>query len=256
MSQIEEEIAAEIRAAYGAGVIPPFANRLEASDVSAAYRIQEINTRFWQAEGRQIVGRKIGLTALAVQAQFGVDQPDYGILFADRRLSDGGILSSGALQPRIEAEVAFVMARDFVDPLAGLDAFRSAVGEARPALEIVDSRVENWRISIIETIADNASAGWFVLGEEARDPDEVDFVDCAMRLTDGDSLVSEGRGSACMGSPLEAGLWLAKTMCELGRPLAAGDIVMSGALGPMKDMRRGARYEAIIEDLGSVSISF
>ncbi len=255
--EIEAKIAADLRAAYDGATIAPFAQVLGVGDVAAAYRVQEINTAFWAAGGRRIVGRKIGLTAPVVQAQFGVHEPDFGVLFADRQVADGATVETPLIHPRIEAEVAFVMGAAVTDPEVSLDDFTTAVAMIRPALEIVDSRVTDWRISIVETVADNASAGLFVLGERRSDPREADMVNCAMRLTDGEgSLVSEGRGSACMGSPFIAGQWLAKTMIAVGRPLAAGDIVMSGALGPMKDVRMGERYEAEIGGLGTVSVRF
>jgi 2-keto-4-pentenoate hydratase len=253
---VEARIAEQLRAAYDGPTIAPFAQALGVGDVAAAYRVQEINTRLWEKAGRRVVGRKIGLTAPAVQAQMGVDQPDFGILFADRQVAASGKVEDRLLQPRIEAEIALVMHEAVTDPDIGIEDFTAAIAVLRPALEIVDSRVEGWRISIVDTVADNASAGLFVLGTQESDPRTTDVVNCAMRLIDSSGVVSEGRGSACMGSPFIAGLWLAKTMIAVGRPLAAGDIVMSGALGPMKDVRLGERYEAEIEGLGKVAVRF
>jgi len=252
----ETRIAQEIRRAYDGGPIEPFADRLGVGDVARAYRVQEQNTRFWLGEGRRIAGRKVGLTAKSVQMQLGVDEPDFGILFADMRVKDGAKVEHRLLQPRIEGEIALVMGADVTDPAVGPEAFAAAVARLHPALEIVDSRVAAWRITIVDTVADNASAGLFVLGEGGVAPTGIDVVGCAMRMTADGEPVSQGVGAACMGSAYNSGLWLARKMIEVGRPLLAGDIVLSGALAPMRDVEAGVRYEARIDGLGSVSVRF
>ncbi len=136
------------------------------------------------------------------------------------------------------------------------EGFASAVGAVVPALEIVDSRVRDWRISIVDTVADNASSGLFVLGDARVVPAEAEIVNCTMRMTANGTMVSAGRGGACLGSPYAAGQWLARQMIEMGRPLRAGDIVLSGALGPMVTVQPHTTYEARIEGIGSVSVSF
>lgn len=250
--------AQAIRKAYRTGVpCPPVRELLPTKDLSAAYAVQEINTTLWLAEGRRPVGRKIGLTSKAVQKQLGVDQPDFGMLYADMCLGDGDAVSIGAvLQPKAEAEIALVLDRDLAQERPTFAEILRAVGYVLPAIEIVGSRIANWQIDIVDTIADNASSGMFVLGGRARRLDDVDLTACAMTMRRADQTISSGGGRACLGHPLNAAVWLAGKMVEIGRPLLAGDIIMSGALGPMVSMEPGDTVEASIEGLGSVFVGF
>lgn len=252
-----EELAELLRHAYRDGAVPPLSQRVSDRGADAAYAVQETNTRYWTANGRMPVGRKIGLTSPAVQQQLGVDQPDYGILFDDMYVANGAAVPAGRLlQPKVEAEIAFIMGAGSQDAHLGEEKFLAAVGSVHPSLEIVDSRIADWKITLFDTIADNASAGLFVLGEAGGDPRSFDYEGCAMSLRAGGALLSEGKGSACLGSPVKAGLWLAQVMAMRGRPLQAGDIVLSGALGPMVAAEPGMLYSASIEKLGDVSVSF
>ncbi|MDR6775320.1 fumarylacetoacetate hydrolase family protein [Azospirillum sp. BE72] len=227
------------------------------SGVEAAYAVQERNTERRLAEGARLVGRKIGLTAKSVQAQLGVDQPDYGMLFHDMDVANGGEIPWGRLiQPKVEAEIAFILGRDLDDDRLTTADLLSAIAWAVPALEIVDSRVEGWNIRIADTVADNASSGLFVLGHEMRRLDALDLIGCGMALERDGELVSSGAGAACLGSPVNAALWLARVMARAGRPLKAGDVVLSGALGPMVPATPGAAFEARIEGLGTVRVGF
>ncbi len=248
----EIAVAQALRAAYGSAPIEPVAGTLGPGDVQRAYRVQEINTQHWLRAGRRLAGRKIGLTSEAVQKQLGVDQPDYGMLFVDMRVADGARVETPLLQPRIEAEIAFIMKTDVLSA----DVFQGAVGAVAAALEIVDSRVRDWRISIVDTIADNASSGLFVLSGTPVAPAGVDLAACTMQMYADGERVSESLGAACLGHPLRAGAWLAAKMIEVGRPLRAGDVVLSGALGPMVAVRPGASYRAEISGVGGVSVRF
>ena len=165
------ELAARIRAAYAGTPIAPIRPQLAELDVDAAYAIQQENTAHWQAEGRRLVGSKIGLTSRAVQKQLGVDRPDFGVLFADMMVAEDEPVAAGrVLQPKIEAEVAFLLDRDVdVEAPTVADVLR-AVAYAMPALEIVGSRITNWDIGIVDTVADNASSGLFVLGGPGPSP--------------------------------------------------------------------------------------
>lgn len=235
----------------------PVRHELPAGDVDVAYAVQERNTRLWMAEGRRLVGRKIGLTAKAVQRQLGVDQPDYGMLFSDMAVADGEeIAPSRVLQPRLEAEIAFVMGRSLEsDEISLADVIR-ATDYVLPAIEVVGSRIEKWDISIVDTIADNASSGLFVLGTTPRLLMSVDLELCGMTLSRRGEILSLGTGAACLGNPLNAVAWLARTMRDRGRPLDEGDIVLSGALGPMVPAASGEAFEARIGGLGSVRAIF
>jgi len=226
-------------------------------DISAAYQVQEINTKRMIDAGRRIVGRKTGLTAKAVQSQLGVDQPDYGILFDNMDISHGEEISiARVMQPKVEAEIAFVLGEDLdCENLTSAD-IMSAVDYAVAAIEIVGSRVANWDIRIHDTIADNASSGVFVLGDQPRKLDQFDLRLCGMVMERRGDPISVGAGVACLGSPVAAALWLAQVMARAGRPLQKGDIVLTGALGPMAGVAPGDAVTARINGLGSVTALF
>jgi 2-keto-4-pentenoate hydratase len=245
------ELAARIRAAYAGTPIAPIRTQLPELDVDAAYTIQQENTAHWQREGRRMVGSKIGLTSRAVQKQLGVDRPDFGVLFADMMVAEDEPVAAGrVLQPKIEAEVAFLLDRD-VD----VEALR-AIAYAMPALEIVGSRITNWDIGIVDTVADNASTGLFILGGPVRRLDGLDLRALQMQMTRKEEVVSKGTGAACLGNPLNAMAWLAGELAGRKRPLRAGDLVLSGALGPMVPVSPGDAFEANIAGLGTVSARF
>lgn len=235
----------------------PIRDLLPAGNVTTAYAVQQINTDKDLALGRRLVGRKIGLTARAVQRQLGVDQPDYGMLFADMAVADGEeIALSRVLQPKVEAEVALVLERDLaIEQLTPVDLI-NAVAYALPAIEVVGSRIADWNIRILDTIADNASSGLYVLGTTPKLLRDLDLRLCGMTLERRGEPVSCGAGAACLGNPLYAALWLAREMVQLGAPLAAGDVILTGALGPMVAVTAGDVLEARISGLGSVRATF
>jgi 2-keto-4-pentenoate hydratase len=252
-----EAAAARLRDAQTQGVpCEPVRTLIGDADIAAAYQVQQINNALRIAQGGVVVGQKIGLTSLAVQKQLGVDQPDFGLLFADTEVKNGGsLLASVILQPKAEAEIAFVMKSDLTGEITE-SAVINAIDYAVGAIEIVGSRVLNWDIRITDTVADNASASHFVLGDVKRLVGEVDFAAVKMQLKKNGTLVSEGVGAACLGSPILALNWLAQTFADLGTPLKAGDIVLSGALGPMCAGEAGDTFEAEIEGFGTVTFSF
>lgn len=253
-----DSLAASLRqAAAGESPVPPLRDALSAHGIAGAYAVQQANTRFALAQGRRIVGRKIGLTSLSVQRQLGVDQPDYGVLLDDMALYDGEEVAAGrVLQAKVEGEVAFVLGRDITQPNATPAEVLRATDFVLPAIEIVGSRIANWDIRLLDTVADNASSGLFVVGNEPRLLREVDLRSCGMVMTRAGDEVSTGTGSACLGHPVNAVVWLARKLVEMGGPLRAGDIVMSGALGPMVKAEPGDAFEVRIEGLGSVRTAF
>lgn len=253
-----EQAADLILKAYRRGTpCAPIAPLLPARDTAAAYQVQEINTRHWLTQGRRLAGRKIGLTSRAVQTQLGVDQPDYGMLFADMAFVDGDdIPIASVLQPRIEAEVALVLERDLPHERHTAADIIGATAYALPALEIVGSRIADWKISIVDTIADNGSSGLFFLGSSPVRLGAFDLALCGMTLSKGGEPVSTGAGRACLGNPLNAARWLADAMVAAGRPLVAGDIILTGALGPMVPLAAGDVVDARINGLGALRAAF
>jgi len=235
----------------------PVRDLLPPGALDMAYAAQEVNTRRRLDAGRRLVGRKIGLTSLAVQRQLGVDQPDYGMLFDDMAVADGWEIGIGRLiQPKVEAEVAFVLERDLDQERITIADVIHAVAFALPAIEVVDSRIADWKIGILDTIADNASSGLYVLGATPRKLETLELRSAGMAMEKAGDRVSSGSGAACLGDPLSAVLWLARTMAAVGRPLREGDTVLSGALGPMAVAGPGDLFEARIEGLGSVRAAF
>lgn len=230
------------------------------NDLEAAYAVQQGLVQERIAGGSRVVGRKIGATSKAVQDQLGVDQPDFGYLLHDMDVSDDHPISMQTLvQPRVEAEVAFVLSRD-VNPVSvgeiTLAFVRDAVDFALPALEIVDSRIDQWDIGFTDTVADNASSGLYVVGKEGRPLTEVEPVEVTMSLTINGEERSSGNGSACLGDPLEALRWLAVQAYRFGDPLRAGHLILSGALGPFVPFAPGDRVEASISGFAPLSVEF
>jgi 2-keto-4-pentenoate hydratase len=233
----------------------PVRDLIGSNDVAAAYAVQERLTAARLAAGCTVVGRKIGLTSVAVQSQLGVDQPDFGVLFDDMTCT-GLVPMSRLLQPKVEAEIAFVLAADLDDGPLDVAQVRLAVDHAVAALEIVDSRIAGWDITLGDTVADNASSGLYVLGTDQVTLDRFEPVEVTMQMTVDGEVVSTGIGAACLGDPLIALSWLARKARELGAPLRAGQVILSGALGPMVPVRPGATVTADIASLGTVTALF
>jgi 2-keto-4-pentenoate hydratase len=256
--RVIQQAAEMLRGAATSGTpVAPVRDLISAGGVDAAYAVQEVNTRHYLDSGRRLVGRKIGLTSLAVQRQLGVDQPDYGMLFADMDVPEGIPISlNQVIQPKVEAEIAIVIGRDLPHPDLTTAEMIRAVEYVVPAIEIVDSRVANWDIRIWDTVADNASSGLFVLGAVPRKLDGLDLRECGMVMEIKGEPISVGAGIACLGSPITASLWLARVMARVGRPLLEGDVILSGALGPMAGVKRGDVVEARINGVGTVRAAF
>src|ERR1700722_15535083 len=246
----------------------PVRDVLGRTDVALAYQVQNVLTAARKASGARVVGRKVGLTSSAGQRQLGVDPPDFGVLFDDMLVPSGGEADSGRLiAPKAEAEIAFVLS-------AGLDGFAAGVSPDAPisaadraaaaaavdyavaALEIVDSRVAGWDITITDTVADNASSALYVLGAQRVPLGEFAPAEVIMNLEKNGAPASSGNGAACLGDPLNALIWLARTAASLGAPLLAGDVVLSGALGAMVTAEAGTEITAELSALGRVSVTF
>ncbi|MCU7723903.1 fumarylacetoacetate hydrolase family protein [Actinoplanes sp. KI2] len=244
-----------LEAARSASPCAPVRDLIGADDIAAAYAVQQEVVAVRRRSAR-VVGHKVGLTSAAVQRQLGVDRPDFGVLFDDMDVTGvDPVPVGGLLQPRIEAEVAFLLGADLGGEIA-LEGVLAAVDAMAPALEIVDSRIAGWDITIADTIADNASSGLFVLGAGRARLDEVRPADIEMELSVDGRMVAKGSGAACLGDPLAALAWLAGAALELGDPLRAGQLVLSGALGPMVPVVPGTTVTATLTGLGTVSARF
>lgn len=254
MNALERAAAALRQARQDRQLIPPVSVSHDIVGLDAAYAVAEINVRACLADpARRIVGKKVGLTSKAVQQQLGVDQPDFGVLFDDMEYLDGdAVPMSRLLQPKAEAEVAFVVARELAGAAPTWAEFLGSLSYALPALEIVDSAIQDWKISLVDTVADNASSGLYVLGQQPVAVGQLALGELGMQLAVNGQVVSVGTGAACLGHPLRAAYWLARTMAARGQPLQAGEVILSGALGPMVPLKAGDVVHASIGALGSV----
>jgi 2-keto-4-pentenoate hydratase len=245
---------------------PPVRDLLPAGDAGAAYAVQARWAADQVAAGARVIGRKIGLTNPVVQAQFGVDRPDFGVLFDSMACAQGTPIDGAlTLQPKIEAEIAFVLAEDLTGTMIGPAEVAAATAYVVAALEIVDSRIAGWDITITDTIADNGSSGLFVLGDRHQELGRLDLASCAMTMRRGSAgdlaggggeVVSTGTGASIMGHPLAAVAWLAAAVRDHGSPLRAGEVVLSGSLGPMVTVCPGDSFQADISGVGQVRAVF
>lgn len=251
-----EAAAARLLAAQSGPPTEPVRDLIGATDIDLAYKVQERVIGAKLAAGAKVVGRKIGITSQAVMDQVGVEQPDFGFLLDEMSFGDGEpIPFARLLQPRAEVEVAFVLATDLAGNADAAEV-QAAVAYASPAIEVVDSRVRDWDIAITDTVADNASSGVFVLGAAQVPLTDFEPKDVTMSLErDGEEL-SAGVGAACLGDPLNALAWLARAAAHYGSPLRRGDVVLSGALGPLAPIEAGQTLTATITPLGTVTARF
>lgn len=231
-------------------------------ELDDAYAIQRLNIAARCEEGlfgepAKVIGYKVGLTSHAIQSWLKVDQPDFGHLLSDMVVGDGAKAPiEKMLQPRIEGELAFVLRHDLHGPgLTAADVLR-ATDFVVPALEIIDSRIAEWGITYFDTIADNASSGFFVLGTAVRSPHDLDFRLMGMSMAKNGRTVSSGAGAACMDNPVNAVVWLANTLGRWGQPLEAGQVILSGALGPVSPVTAGDFFELKLAHVGGCSVRF
>lgn len=251
--RIEDAATALRQARQNRAPVPRVSETYGIRDVSEAYAVAHCNAQHAVQAGGQVSGKKIGLTSKTVQQQMGVDQPDYGVLLADMEYVSGSEVPMGRLiQPRAEGEIAFVVGRDLNEDSLTWGRFLRSIEYALPAIEIVDSAIRNWQLTLVDTIADNASSGVYVLGLEPRKLGQVDLLTCGMDFRKNGVTESVGSGAACLRHPLLAAHWLARTMYRLGSPLKAGDVILSGALGPMFPLAQNDQLTLSISGLGSV----
>ncbi len=246
------------RAAAGVKAIPPLTERWPDLGLAEAYAIQALVIDDRIAAGARRVGWKVGLTSAAMQRQLGVDQPDFGPLLDDMEIRTGGTCSlADLIEPRVEGEIAFRLATDLEgEGLTGADVL-AASDAVVPALEIIDSRIADWRIALADTVADHASAARFVAGAPGCAPDALDLAAAELVLRRDGEEVDRGSGAAVLGHPANAVAWLAGTLQRFGEKLRAGDIVLAGALHAAIPAESGSAIEASFgAPLGSVRVQF
>jgi 2-keto-4-pentenoate hydratase len=249
------EVAGRLRVAeLERSPIEPLITTYPGLDAGDAYEIQLLNIGL---RSEPVVGHKVGLSSAAMQQQMGVDEPDYGHLLADMRLAEDVPVDAGRYcYPRVEVEVGFVLG----DDLPGADCTERDVLERTealvPAIELIDSRIVDWRISLADTIADNASSAGFVLGAGRVDPSSVDRLRIEATLWRNGSVVASGRSDAVLGDPVIAVAWLARKVAGFGVRLRAGHIVLPGSCVRAVDARPGDTFRAELTGLGAVGLTF
>ena len=239
--------------------LAPLTSRHADITVDDAYRISLRFLARRQAAGERVIGKKIGVTSKPVQDMLGVFQPDFGFLTDAMQYADGATVSlsqSSLIQPRAEGEIAFMLKTDLQGPGVTRDDVLAATAWVAPCFEIVDSRIDDWKINIQDTVADNASCGVFVVGTQHTDPRTLNLAAASMQMWKNGAPAGSGVGAAVQGHPAEAVAWLANTLGAFGIPFKAGELILSGSLAPLVPAVAGDRFTMQIEGLGGCSIAF
>ncbi len=237
--------------------ITPLTSRGIDISIEDAYHIQQHMLSRRLAKGERVIGKKIGVTSKAVMNMLGVHQPDFGYLTDGMVYNEGeSIEMSTLIQPKAEGEIAFLLKKDLQGPGVTAADVLAATEGVMACFEIVDSRIQDWKIKIQDTVADNASCGVFVLGEQLVDIKNLDLATCGMVLEKNGEIVVTGAGAASLGHPVNAMVWLANMLGSLGIALKAGDIVLSGAMGAMVPVQKGDNLRIAIGGIGGCSVRF
>ncbi|MEK4198009.1 2-keto-4-pentenoate hydratase [Cytobacillus sp. FSL K6-0265] len=225
--------------------------------INEAYSIQLENIHRKVNNGEKVIGKKIGLTSKAMQELLGVDEPDYGHLLNSMVIENNGEIScTRRLQPKVEAEIAFILKKDLKGPNVTAEDVIAATDYIMPALEIVDSRIKNWQIQLADTIADNASSGLYVLGGTPTKVEEVDLELMGMALYKNGEIANTGAGAAALGNPAICVAWLANKLFEYDITLKEGEVILSGALSAAIEAISGDVFLAKFAQIGVVSVRF
>lgn len=227
--------------------------------IDDAYQISLRILDLREKDGEKVIGKKIGVTSKAVQEMLNVHQPDFGFLTDAMHYEDGDSISlqeSGLIQPRAEGEIAFCLKENLQGPGVTPEDVLAATDWVAPCFEIVDSRIDDWKISIVDTVADNASCGVFVIGKQRIDPASIDLAAAEMTIHHNGEIAGTGLGSAVQGHPAQAVAWLANTLGEYGIPFRKGEIILSGALAPLISAAAGDHFSLEVEGMGGCSLSF
>lgn len=255
-----EQLGLELFTALRSGqTLTPLIERHPELSIDDAYHISLAILKHREGTGERVIGKKIGVTSKAVQEMLNVHQPDFGFLTDQMHYADGDEVSlsaAGLIQPRAEGEIAFCLKKDLIGPGITAADVLAATEWVAPCFEIVDSRIDNWRISIVDTVADNASCGVFAIGKQHTDPNSLDLASVKMQILKNGEPAGSGLGSAVQGHPAEAVAWLANTLGEYGIPFRKGELILSGALAPLIPVSAGDRFSLSVEGLGDCSIHF
>lgn len=255
IEQLGDELYQSLRSQRS---ITPLTERYPNITIDDAYYIslRMLNRRL--EDGEQVVGKKIGVTSAVVQEMLGVHQPDFGFLTDAMTFANGADIKVAGhlIQPRAEAEIGFRLKQDLQGPDVTEADVLAATECIMPCFEIVDSRINNWRIAIQDTVADNASCGVYVLGNEEADPREFDLPSLEIRVWKNGEPLSQGLGSAVQGNPLTAVAWLANTLGRFGIPFKAGEVILSGSLVPLEPVQAGDSLRMELVGIGSAAVNF
>ncbi|MDA7563822.1 fumarylacetoacetate hydrolase family protein [Gammaproteobacteria bacterium] len=239
-------------------IIQPLTDRYPEIDIKDAYQISRQFLSLREAVGEKVIGKKIGVTSSVVQEMLGVDQPDFGFLTDAMRVQNRSTFSieDSLIQPRAEAEIAFILKEDLFGPGVSKEDVIAATDKILPCFEIVDSRIENWNIKIQDTVADNASCGIFILGEGHCSPEKFSMEELSVEVTKNGKFLSAGQGSAVQGHPAQAVAWLANTLGEYDIPLLKGEVILSGSLVPLEPAKAGDKFSMELKGVGTCEINF
>jgi 2-oxopent-4-enoate/cis-2-oxohex-4-enoate hydratase len=258
VSDLNNQLAEELyQALRDKRTVPPLMARHPELTIDDAYAISLGALERRKADGEKVIGKKIGVTSKAVQDMLGVHQPDFGFL-TDRMYIEGDIdvAANGLIAPRAEAEIGFILKDSLKGPGVTADDVIAATDSIVPCFEIVDSRIQDWKIGIVDTVADNASCGVYVLGEARVNPRDHDLPNLHVTVTKNGAPLSEGYGHAVQGSPAQAVAWLANTLGAYGVTLEAGDVILSGSLVPLEPAAPGDVFEMQLHGVGSCTARF
>lgn len=251
-------LAKHLASAWDEGVgVEPVTELAPNLTVDEAYQVQLVTIKQEVASGKSITGKKIGLTSKAMQDSLGVGEPDYGHLLDSMVVKNRGtVKSSQVLQAKVEGEIAFVLKKDLVGPNVTSFEVMQATDYIVPALEIVDSRIKDWKITLADTVADNASSGLYVLGDKKFNVTDVDLKQIGMALYKNNTLINTGVGAAALGDPAKCVAWLANKLHAYGIQLKAGEVILAGALSAAAPAVAGDTFQAKFAHLGEVTVFF
>ncbi|WP_148359045.1 2-keto-4-pentenoate hydratase [Peribacillus simplex] len=258
MSLILEALADKlIEAERSKQPLDPLTQQYPELSVTDAYQIQIKVMEKKRTEGRWVIGKKVGLTSVAMQKMLGVNEPDYGHLLDDMEVKDGEkVKISDMISPKVEAEIGFILGQDLVGPKVTYLDVLMATKYVVPTIEIIDSRITDWKIQLIDTVADNGSSGKVVVGNKMSTIDGLNLRSVGMALYNNEELVATGSGAAALGHPAQAIAWLANNLHEFGIQLKAGELILPGALSGALTVKQGDTISAHFGPLGSVSVAF